>query len=163
MKADAKGRRVDEGVAYPVEQRRVIDEIPHAGSSGFALVGVAGYPADEPLGSGRGQYMHQRRGFADISDSPDMADGQNALVCWQQAARLELHIGRRALMCDGDLFAMPSLGDTSEGAPCFNRAMEFLGLVLESRGNVARIVPGVDLWRSLVRQGHGGMIGTPLA
>jgi hypothetical protein len=163
MKADAKGRRADEGIAFPFRSDWLLDDIPYADGSGFALIQVDGYPADEPLGSGRGQRLYERRGFADVSQSAEMMEGQNALICWQQAARLELHIERRALKRDGDVFTLPSLGDTSEGAPCFNRSMDFLGLVLENRAGVARIVPGVALWQSLRDHGHGDTVGVALS
>jgi hypothetical protein len=163
LKADSKGRRHDEGTLFPLQRDWLIDEIPYAGGSGFTLLRVAGYPADEPLGSGRAESMHLRRGFADISRSADMMEGQNALICWQQRSRLELHIERRALTRAGDVFTLPSLGDSSEGAPCFSRSMEFLGLVLENRAGVARIVPGVDLWQSLQDHGHGDTVGVGLS
>jgi hypothetical protein len=163
LKADSKGRRVDHGIAYPFHRDWLIDEVPYAGDSGFALVRVDGYPADEPLGSGAGQRRYARRGFADISSSADLIEGRNAFICWQQAARLELHIERRALTRAGDLFTVPSLGDSSDGSPCFSRSMDFLGLVLDNRAGVARIVPGADLWQSLIEHGHGDAVGVALA
>jgi hypothetical protein len=41
--------------------------------------------------------------------------------------------------------------------------MEFLGLVLENQAGSARIVPGVDLWQSLLDHGHGHTVGVALA
>jgi AAA ATPase domain len=163
LKADAKGRRFDDGIPFPLPADSVIDVIPYGGGAGFALMPVPGYPADEPLGRGPGQRDHARRGFTDISRSADMVAGRGTLICWQQAARLELHVERRALSRDGDVFTVPGLGDSSEGSPCFTRSMDFLGLVLENRAGVARIVPGVALWQSLLDHGHGDSVGVALA
>lgn len=163
LKADAKGRVVDTGVSFSLAPDWLIDTIPYPGGSGFALLRVEGYPADEPLGSGPGAPFHLRRGFADISHPGDIIEGQNALICWQQAARLELHIERRAVTKAGNAFALRSLGDSSEGAPCFSRSMRFLGLLLENRAGVARIVPGADLWEALRERGHGDTVGAALS
>lgn len=162
LKTDAKGdRRHDEGVRFPVVS--TVGHVPYADGSGFALVRVDNYPADEPLGSGRAQRLHERRGFADISRSAAMTEGQNALVCWQQQTRLELHVERHALTADGSIFRMPGLGVTSEGAPCFNRALEFLGIVLTSRSRTAVVVPGSQVWRAITDHGFGETVGMPLA
>jgi hypothetical protein len=163
LKADAKGRPLDRGVSFAVAEDALVDVIPYEGGSGFALLRLDGYPADEPLGTGPAQKFHMRRGFADISRSARMSVGQNALVCWQQEARLELRIERRALSRDGSVFTIPTLGKTAEGAPIFDRSMEFLGLVLECRREVARIVPGPRLWQTLRAHGHDDTVGVALA
>jgi hypothetical protein len=163
LKADAKGRPFDRGISFDVADDALADVIPYEGGSGFALLRLDGYPADEPLGTGPAQSFHQRRGFADISGSAEMSVGQNALVCWQQEARLELRIERRALSRDGSVFTIPSLGKTSEGAPVFDRSMQFLGLVLESRQESARVVPGGRLWQTLRDHGYGDTVGVALA
>lgn len=163
LKADAKGRPLDRGVSFTVADDALVDVIPFEDGSGFALLRLDGYPADEPLGTGPAQRFHMRRGFADISRSAEMSVGQNALVCWQQEARLELRIERRALSRDGSVFTIPSLGKTSEGAPIFDRSMQFLGVVLECRRDVARIVPGAHLWQTLRDHGHGDTVGVALA
>jgi hypothetical protein len=162
-KADSKGRVFDDGTSYPVARDGLVDVIPYGRDSGFALLRLDGYPADEPLGSGRGQRFHLRRGFSEVSHFAPISEGQNAFVCWQQAARLELHIERRAMTPAAGGFTLPSLGDSSAGAPCFNRSMEFLGLVLEDRSGVAVIVPGNALWQSLRDHGHGRTVGVALA
>ncbi|MDH3248798.1 MAG: ATP-binding protein [Acidimicrobiia bacterium] len=171
LKADGKGRRHDQGILFPTFGEALVDRFTTQSGCELALLRLDGSPADEPLGNSRGQFAHERRGFLELSDWSEPVEGQNALICWQQLARLELRVERRALRRVRNALGpklqnglvIPSPGLTAEGAPVFDRTMRFLGITLRSQSGVARIVPGEELWLALVERGHGGTIGVALA
>ena len=157
-KATAKGLVLDDGSSYSVDRSWALEKFP----AGFALLQLEGFPADEPLGAGRGQRFQVRRGFVDLSRSAAMEEERSVFVCWQQAARLELHIQRRALRLERGRFLMSPPGRTALGAPCFSRDMELLGLLVGGKQATAEVVPAAEISESLREHGHG-TVGMQLA
>ena len=161
LKSAADGRRYDDGVAFQALDDGLADQSAES-DAGFTVLRLAGYPADEPLGTGWGRHGHRRREFADISTAATPKDRQTVLICAQQRVRLELRIERRAIERAGDVFLLPALGSSAAGAPCFGAGMDFLGLLLPDDTGRSRLVPARELMGSIRSRGHGGSVGMDL-